>query len=338
MKNNSFFFAIYLLAILGTAAFMLWLIFDVTAIYYLVTPEIVYSLYDYGDDLLNHIQLLSFGIYDWTIVFGLLFFSIEILNEIVTKRFSKKTLRESFGSAFTQIPYYFSEALLFSGAVFFFFGVYELIPWKMPVTIGTAFLVLILGDLIYYIEHRLAHRIRILWVAHTVHHSAQSMNTSTAFRFSIIDPLISSALYFPLILMGFHPVLIIAAELLVQSYQFWIHNEMIPKMGLLEYILNTPSSHRVHHARTPSYRDKNYGGIFIIWDRLFNTYQSEDKELVYGLPDQINSWNPIEVQLHEIPRLKRDLQTATSLNEKMKILFSPPEWIRTREKLFGDTK
>lgn len=287
--------------------------------------------------LLNFIESLSFEIYDWVLVFGLIFLSIEIIHDIVDNKMDKKSWRETFNSLFTQIPLYLIQTVTFGFTATIFFVVYEyFITWKLPITISTAILTIVLTDLVYYIEHRLAHRIRILWVAHSVHHSAQNMNTATAFRFSVIDPLISAALHFPLILLGFHPIFIIAGELLVQAYQFWIHNTIVPRLGPLEYIFNTPSAHRVHHARQIEKRDSNYAGILIIWDRLFGTYQKETTKIEYGIPEQIETFNPITVQFHEVPRLLRDLKKAQTFKEKLGVLFGPPEWLKRRENTFAD--
>lgn len=287
--------------------------------------------------LLSFIKSLSFEIYDWVLLFGGVFLFLEIIHDIVDGKMDKKSWRETFNSILTQVPLYLVQTLFFGSivAVFFVLSNY-VIPWKVPINFWTLGLTILLADLIYYIEHRLAHRVRVLWVAHAVHHSAQIMNTSTAFRFSMFDPFISAVLHLPLILLGFPPVFIVAGELLVQAYQFWIHNTIVPRLGVIEYIFNTPSSHRVHHARRIENRDSNYGGILIIWDRLFGTYQEEPDSLEYGLPDQVSTMNPIKLQLHEFPRLREDLKNAKTRKEKMGVLFGPPEWLKRRESVFND--
>lgn len=289
--------------------------------------------------LLNFIESLSFEIYDWVLLFGVVFLVLEIIHDIIDNKMDKKSWRETFNSIMTQLPLYIMQTLFYGFIVAAFFSLHEyIISWKLPVNFWMLGITILAADLVYYIEHRLAHRIRILWVAHAVHHSAQNMNTATAFRFSMFDPFISAVLHLPLILLGFNPIFIIAGELMVQAYQFWIHNTIVPKLGILEYIFNTPSSHRVHHAREIEQRDSNYGGIFIIFDRIFGTYQKETRELEYGLPKQIDTINPIKLQLHEIPRLYADLKKATSFKEKLGVLFGPPEWLTRREKTFADSK
>jgi len=275
---------------------------------------------------LEYIEFMSFSIYDWVLVFAFLFLGLELLNEVFTRRFSGERFLETLSSMLTQVPYYFTEFVIFGGAVYLYFALYEFIPWKQPVNGYTALLVLMLADLTYYIEHYAIHRIRLFWLAHSVHHSSGVYNTATAFRFSLFDPMVSVLFHLPLVLMGFNPILIFAAEVLVQAYQFWIHNEMIGKLGPLEWIFNTPSHHRVHHGSDKKYIDKNFGGILIIWDRIFGTFQKEEELPNYGLTTPMTSKNPITVQFYEFPRLYKDLMKAKSVSEFAGYLFKPPGW------------
>jgi sterol desaturase/sphingolipid hydroxylase (fatty acid hydroxylase superfamily) len=275
---------------------------------------------------LEYLEFMSFNIYDWVLVFAGLFLCLEILNDAVTRRFSRSRMMETLSSAFTQVPYYFSEILIFGSAVYLYFTIYEFIPWKIPVNGYSALLVLLLADLTYYIEHYAIHRIRLFWLAHSVHHSSGVYNTATAFRFSLFDPVVSVIFHLPLLLMGFNPILIFAAEVLVQAYQFWIHNEMIGKLGPLEWFLNTPSHHRVHHGSDSKYIDKNFAGILIIWDRLFGTFQKEEELPTYGLTTQMTSKNPITVQFYEFPRLYKDLREAKNTATFINYLIKPPGW------------
>lgn len=275
---------------------------------------------------LEYVEYMSFSIYDWTLVFAILFISLELLNEALTRRFNGQRFLETLSSMFTQVPYYLTEGLVFAGAVYLYFTIYEYIPWQIPVNGYSAVLVLILADLTYYIEHYAIHRIRLFWLAHSVHHSSGVYNTATAFRFSLFDPVVSVLFHLPLVLMGFNPILIFAAEVLVQAYQFWIHNEMIGKLGPLEWFLNTPSHHRVHHGSDAKYIDKNFGGILIIWDRIFGTFQKEEELPNYGLTTPMTSKNPITVQFYEFPRLYQDLVKADSAAVFFKYLIKPPGW------------
>ena len=274
----------------------------------------------------QHIEALSFDVYDWTLVFAGIFLLIELLDDAVSHRFTKKRFLETLASVTTQIPFYFSEIFVFGIAVYGYFTIYEVIPWKMPLNSMSFLIVLLMADFTYYVEHFCLHKVRLLWLAHSVHHSSEMMNTATAFRFSFFDPIVSVIFHIPLLLLGFHPIFIFAAEVLIQAYQFWIHNEMIGKLGPLEWFFNTPSHHRVHHGSDKQYIDTNYGGILIVWDRLFGTFEKEDKLPNYGLTTPMTSKNPITVQFYEFPKLFRDLRKAKGGGQVLGYLFRPPGW------------
>ncbi|MDD9892518.1 MAG: sterol desaturase family protein [Gammaproteobacteria bacterium] len=280
----------------------------------------------YGNPLLAYIETLSFSVYDWTLVFAIAFLSLEILNDVVTKRASGSRFVETLSSIATQIPFYLSEVFIFAGFVMLYFYIYDNITWQLPVTGWMCVVAVIAADFVYYWEHRAAHRIRLLWLAHSVHHSSPIMNTATAFRFSVFDPVLSGTFYLLLVLAGVHPVFVFAGEIMVQVYQFWIHNEMIGKLGPLEEVMNTPSHHRVHHGSDEKYLDKNYGGIFIIWDRMFGTFQREEEIPNYGLTTPINTVNPFKVQFYEFGGFFRDLFKAKSVGEWFGRIFKPPGW------------
>ncbi len=275
---------------------------------------------------LEYFEYISFGIYDWVLVFALIFLLLEFGNDAVTKRLNGERILESLSSIFTLVPYFVIEGFIFAGAVYLFYSVHEMIPWKQPVNAYTAMLVLLLADFAYYAEHYFFHKVRLFWLSHSVHHSSTMMNTATAFRFSMFDPILPVFFHFPLILMGFHPMLVIGAEIIVLAYQFWLHNEMIGKLGPLEWLFNTPSHHRVHHASDEKYLDKNFGGILIIWDRIFGTFKAEEELPNYGLTTPMTSKNPITVQFYEFPRLYKDLLSARSPREFFGYLFHGPGW------------
>lgn len=279
-----------------------------------------------SQQFLDYIEYMAFSVYDWVLLFALAFLALELLNDVLTKRYSGARLLETLSSCLTQIPYYLSEMLIFGGAVYLYFVIYDMVPWQIPVNMHTAALVLVLADFTYYVEHYCIHKVRLFWLAHSVHHSSSMMNTATAFRFSMFDPVVSALFHLPLLLMGFNPILIFAAEVLVQAYQFWLHNEMIGKLGPLEWIFNTPSHHRVHHGSDRQYIDKNFGGILIIWDRLFGTFAKEDKVPNYGLTTPMTSKNPITVQFYEFPRLYKDLRSAKTFGQACGYLFRGPGW------------
>lgn len=276
--------------------------------------------------LLEYFEFIGFDLYDWTLVFALGFLLLEILDDVLESRLDGRRLGETLSNLLTQIPYYLAELLVFGVYVTAAFVIYEYIPWKLPVTPLVAIATLFISDFIYYVEHYCGHKVRLLWLAHSVHHSSPIMNISTAFRFSFFDPFVSALFHLPLVFLGFHPILIFMSEVIVQAYQFWIHNEMIGKLGPLEWVLNTPSHHRVHHGSDNKYLDKNFGGILIIFDRLFGTFQAEEELPTYGLTTPINTVNPVKVQLYEFPRLLHDLRRARRWQDKLGYLLRSPGW------------
>lgn len=192
---------------------------------------------------------------------------------------------------------------------------------------------LILLDFVYYWEHRAHHRIRLFWIGHSVHHSSQHFNQTTALRLGWLMPtdILSSFLFYvPLLLAGLPLWLLFALQAAILTYQFPIHTE---RVGLLprwvEFVFNTPSHHRVHHGVNNPYLDKNYGGIFIIWDRMFGTYAEETEQVAYGLTKQITTYNPVKVNYWELARAARDVWNADTWRGRANHLLKPPGWSET---------
>ena len=175
--------------------------------------------------------------------------------------------------------------------------------FTVPLDTASAVVVLVIGqDFFYYWFHRASHRVRWFWASHAVHHSTNEFNLSAAYRFGWTGRLAGAGVFYvPMIWLGFAPGPVFIAAGLGLLYQFWLHAEWIPKLGWLEYVLNTPSHHRVHHAANPEYLDRNYGGIFIVFDRLFGTFVSErdDVPCRYGLVTPLHSNNPVIIAFHE---------------------------------------
>lgn len=187
-----------------------------------------------------------------------------------------------------------------------------------------------LEDLTYYWFHRLSHERRFWWAAHVNHHSSQHYNLSTALRQTWTGGLAGTwALWLPLAFLGFPPAMLAIQKGISLVYQFWIHTEAIGRMPKwFEAVFNTPSHHRVHHARNPRYLDSNYAGILIIWDRLFGTFQPElDEETPrYGIVKNLSSFNILRVAFHEWAGIAKDLAGSRSLREVAGYLFGPPGW------------
>ncbi|MEO0982660.1 MAG: sterol desaturase family protein [Pseudomonadota bacterium] len=261
------------------------------------------------------------------ILIGLAMLAIEILKGIFTGGLKGRGVLDMVASLSTQIPYLLVEIFLMSALYVGFIFVGEaLAPWALPITVWTAALALLACDFTYYWEHRLAHRVRLLWTQHAVHHSSREMNILVGLRFGPLESFASAVMHFPLILIGFPPELVFFGILVVLAYQTWIHTELIGKLGPLDAVLNTPANHRVHHGCDDKYIDKNYGGVLIIWDRLFGTFQREEETPRYGLKRDFDSVNPVAVWFSELPGLARDVANAKSVGEGFMRLFGPPDW------------
>jgi sterol desaturase/sphingolipid hydroxylase (fatty acid hydroxylase superfamily) len=190
-----------------------------------------------------------------------------------------------------------------------------------------AWAVALLGvDLAYYWYHRSHHEVRLLWASHVVHHSSQKYNLAVALRQPWI---VFTTLPFlaPLALLGVGPELIAAAWALNLLYQFWIHTELIDRMPRwFEAVLNTPSHHRVHHGSNPQYLDRNYGGVLIVWDRWFGTFEPEVEPVVYGLTKNIDTYNPLRIATHELAAIARDVRAAGSWRIRVGRVLRGPGW------------
>ena len=192
------------------------------------------------------------------------------------------------------------------------------------------FLLFILEDLAFYIEHRIDHYCRLFWAVHVTHHSSEEFNLTTGFRSSVFQPVYRFIYFVPIALMGFHPADIVFMYSLTQTYGILVHTQYIKKMpAWFETIFVSPSHHRVHHASNIRYLDKNMGMCLIIWDKLFGTFQEELEEdpVVYGLTKPIkNDKDPVDLVLHEWRGIGHDLRKKTSFRNKLKYLFMPPGW------------
>jgi sterol desaturase/sphingolipid hydroxylase (fatty acid hydroxylase superfamily) len=202
--------------------------------------------------------------------------------------------------------------------------------FTIPLNSAVAVVVLvILQDFSYYWFHRCSHRVRWFWATHAIHHSSNELNLSTAYRFGWTGRLTGTGIFYvPMIWLGFAPGPVFIAASFGLLYQFWLHTELIPKLGWFEYVFNTPSHHRVHHAANAEYLDRNYGGILIIFDRMFGTFVSErdDVPCRYGLVTPLLSNNPVVIAFHEWAALARDLWRAKSWRERLMFVVGPPGW------------
>ncbi|WP_408066821.1 sterol desaturase family protein [[Mycobacterium] crassicus] len=202
-----------------------------------------------------------------------------------------------------------------------------LAPWHLPAERWYTWVIALVGvDLLYYCYHRMAHRVRLIWATHQAHHSSQFFNFSTALRQKWNNSG-EILMWIPLPLLGIPPWMVFASFSVNLIYQFWVHTERIDKLPRgVEFIFNTPSHHRVHHGMDPEYLDKNYGGILVIWDRLFGTFAPERFRPHYGLTKQVDTFNIVTLQLHEYRAIIADVRGASRWRDRLGYLVGPPGW------------
>ncbi len=193
----------------------------------------------------------------------------------------------------------------------------SLVPWAV------AFVVV---DLVYYWWHRLSHEVNFLWAAHAVHHQSEDYNLAVALRQSILTSFTSLPFYYPMALLGVPPAVYATMVAASTLYQFWIHTELVGKLGWLERVLNTPSHHRVHHAVNPRYLDRNYGAILIVWDRLFGTFEEEREPAVFGTTKPIGSFNAAWAQVQTWFEIAEKARPLARRRDRARIWIAPPSW------------
>lgn len=187
-------------------------------------------------------------------------------------------------------------------------------------------LALLFYDFCYYWLHRAGHECALFWAAHVVHHQSQDYNLSTALRQTSSGALLGWVFYVPMAVAGVPPVIFGTVALIDLLYQFWVHTEHVPRLGWFDRVFCSPSNHRVHHAVNDHYLDKNYGGILILWDRLFGSFREEDEKCVYGTRSPLQSWDPLWANTEVYWALLKDSWHARSWADKLRIWFKPPGW------------
>ena len=192
-------------------------------------------------------------------------------------------------------------------------------PWSWLV-------LLFAEDCCYYWFHRTHHQVRALWAVHVNQHSSEHYNLSTALRQTLFTPFTGPIFWAPLALLGYPPAMIFTAQAWSLLYQFWLHTEAIGRLGPLEWVMNTPSHHRVHHGKNVEYLDRNHAGIFILWDRMFGTFAPERARVRYGLTKDIHTFHLFHIGFHEWAAIFVDVRRAPSLRAKLGYIFAPPGW------------
>lgn len=213
---------------------------------------------------------------------------------------------------------------------------YNLVSWSIPFVWWAYILCFIWIDFWRYWAHRIAHENRFWWATHVTHHSSEKYNWSVSFRLGWTQH-IKLIFFIPVALAGFHPVIFFVCHQIAVLYQFWIHTEYIRKLPKpIEFIFTTPSHHRVHHARNDKYLDKNYGSTFIIWDRLFGTFQGEEEAADYGITKPIKSYNPVYLVFHEWMDIVKDIKNSKTLKEAYAMTFVRPSKLEEAKKFYSD--
>ncbi|MEL6538569.1 MAG: sterol desaturase family protein [Bacteroidota bacterium] len=194
----------------------------------------------------------------------------------------------------------------------------------IPVTWWSVLLLALVVDFLWYWCHRLGHETSLLWGVHILHHQSEHYNFSVGYRISSFQTIVRSTFWLVLPFLGFQPEIIFTVLIFHGVYQMPLHTQFIPRLGFLEYILVTPSAHRVHHGTNPEYIDKNYGGVFIFWDLLFGTYAKEEATVTYGITKKLDSYDTVWAHVHFFKDIRLKWKQVPGLGAKLKLLFSPP--------------
>jgi sterol desaturase/sphingolipid hydroxylase (fatty acid hydroxylase superfamily) len=250
---------------------------------------------------------------------------IEVFLDLLTKK--ERRWKDTFANGAIFIAHQLVEKTAFASLGFVaLLPFFILTPLHIPMTLWTWALALLAADFTYYWMHRFEHEHRILWASHSVHHSSEDYNLTVGFRLSLVEGFFEWAFLVPMILVGFNPFQALIALVLVAQYQHWVHTERIGKLGWLDEVFNTPSVHRVHHGVNGQYLDRNYGGILMIWDKIFGTFEREDEKVIYGLTRNVNTNNPIKIIFIEFGHIWNDLKNCRNNKDRLKTIFGGLSW------------
>ena len=258
------------------------------------------------------------------------FFALIAIEFFVTWRTERKAYRLTDAindlscGILQQLTELFLKAALFAGYVWIY-DEYRVTTLSAGST--WVWLACFVGvDFLYYWFHRTSHEVGAVWATHVVHHQSEDFNLAVALRQGAFQGAFSWVFYLPLAIIGFAPLVFLTVSSINTLYQFWIHTETIRTLGPFEWVFNTPSHHRVHHGRNPEYIDRNHAGMFIVWDRLFGTFEPERAKVVYGITTPLRSWNPLWANAHYWVELARSAARAPGLVDKIRFFLKPPGW------------
>ena len=266
--------------------------------------------------------------------FAVPFFLLAILLELFYGRLkNKNTYRanDALSSMFMGALRSTSSALKIGlgGAVFFFLETYFSLPRWDSSSILTWVIAFVAYDFFYYWFHRISHERQIFWASHVAHHQSEDYNLSTALRQTGTGFFLTWVFYIPLFIIGVPSYVFVSVASINLIYQFWVHTEHVPKLGWFELFFVSPSNHRVHHAQNEEYIDKNYGGVFIIWDRLFGTFKEEEDKVtcIYGIRGPLKTFNPVWANFHIYVKMLKEIFHTKNLKDKFYVLVAPTRWI-----------
>ncbi len=264
----------------------------------------------------------------WVFLAALGLLAVELMRYALLKRLSWTLLGDALTN-YTTLAMYLGVSYLAFSAIYLgaFYAAYQFALFDIEITVASVVLCVVLADLAYYWEHRFTHRVGLAWATHSVHHSSKHFNLSVANRFGPLDDIWAILFHLPLCLIGFDPFVVFFASMVVLQYQTFLHTEAVGKLPRpIEAIFNTPSHHRVHHGANPQYLDRNYGGIFIVWDRLFGSFAEERERVDYGLVKPVDSLNPFVVFGMGLYRLGKGVAATPGFANKLRRLVLPPDW------------
>lgn len=267
------------------------------------------------------------------ILYAVPFFFVLIVVELIADRWrgvSNYRLADAVSSISTGVLSTTTGLLTKGvGLLTYGFALEHLALFRLPAdSVGVWVFAFFLYDFCYYWLHRMGHEWNILWAAHSVHHQSEDYNLSTALRQTSTGFLLGWIFYLPMAVLGVPLPVFVSVAALNLLYQFWVHTKHIPKLGWFEWFFVTPSNHRAHHAQNALYMDRNYGGVFIIWDRLFGSFQEEDdnEPVIFGVTTPLASWNPLWANLQFYAQLWNDARRAGSTWDKLRIWFMRTGW------------
>ncbi|WP_152287031.1 sterol desaturase family protein [Flavicella marina] len=236
----------------------------------------------------------------------------------------QNTISNLLMGVFDRIAGLFMVPLIF----FYYQFLYDYVSiFTVPNTIAWFIFAVLMSDFIWYFYHKSGHRINLFWGAHIIHHQSEDYNYTVALNLTPLQVFVRVLFWSLMPILGFTPEVVLGTHLVIGLYQFLLHTTLIPKLGIIEYFFVTPSHHRVHHGSNEEYLDKNYGGVLIIWDRIFGTFAEEKAEVVYGITKDINSRDFLTSVFHYYRNLGYQMKQLPSIKEKLLLLVSGPDWV-----------